>query len=79
MDVCRRAGVKCCALKAVSGLHFPDRPAPTDQFSSNLAKVVKDALKSDAVQFVEILDHEAVSELVRVDGGYYNFCRRGCP
>lgn len=41
--VCRRAGVRCCALKAVSDLHFPDRPAPTDQFSSNLAKVV-DAL-----------------------------------
>ena len=33
-----------------------------------LAKVVKDALKSDAVQFVEILDHEAVSELVRAVG-----------
>lgn len=41
--VCRRAGVKCVAIKAVSDLHFPDRPAPTDQFSSNLAKVV-DAL-----------------------------------
>ena len=59
--------MKCCALKAVSGLHFPDRPAPTDQFSSNLAKVVKDALKSDAVQFVEILDNAKTREILYSD------------
>lgn len=41
--VCRRAGVKCVALKAVSDLHFPNRPQPTEQFSANLPRVV-DAL-----------------------------------
>lgn len=41
--VCRRVGIPCCALKAVSDLHFPDRPAPTDQYKDNLKQAV-DAL-----------------------------------
>jgi len=41
--VCKRAGVKCCAVKAVSDVHTPDRPSPTDQYMNNLKKAV-DAL-----------------------------------
>lgn len=41
--VCKRAGVRCCALKSVSDVHFPDRPPPTEQYSVNLKKAV-DAL-----------------------------------
>ena len=41
--VCRRAGVTCCAVKAVSDVHFPEQPPPTDQYASNLRKAV-DAL-----------------------------------
>lgn len=38
--VCKRAGVRCCALKSVSDVHFPDRPPPTEQFVINLKKAV---------------------------------------
>ena len=41
--VCKRAGVRCCALKSVSDVHFPDRPPPTEQYATNLKKAV-DAL-----------------------------------
>lgn len=41
--VCKRAGVRCCALKSVSDVHFPDRPPPTEQYAVNLKKAV-DAL-----------------------------------
>ena len=41
--VCKRAGVKCCALKSVSDVHFPDCPPPTEQYAVNLKKAV-DAL-----------------------------------
>ena len=46
--VCKRAGVRCCALKSVSDIHFPDRPPPTEQYAVNLKKAV-DAL-ADAVE-----------------------------
>ena len=38
--VCKRAGVKCCALKSVSDVHFPGCPPPTEQFVVNLKKAV---------------------------------------
>ena len=38
--VCKRAGVRCCALKSVSDVHFPDRPPPTEQYAVNLKKAV---------------------------------------
>lgn len=41
--VCRRAQVPCMALKAVSDVHVPGLPPPTEQFSVNLATAV-DAL-----------------------------------
>lgn len=46
--VCKRAGVRCCALKSVSDVHFPDCPPPTEQYAVNLKKAV-DAL-ADAVE-----------------------------
>ena len=38
--VCKRAGVRCCALKSVSDVHFPDCPPPTEQYAVNLKKAV---------------------------------------
>ena len=38
--VCKRAGVKCCALKSVSDVHFPDCPPPSEQYAVNLKKAV---------------------------------------
>lgn len=48
--VCKRAGVRCCALKSVSDVHFPDRPPPTEQYAVNLKKAV-DALSSFVLVF----------------------------
>lgn len=48
--VCKRAGVKCCALKAVSDVHVPEKVAPISQYESNL-KLAVDAL---AALFEEI-------------------------
>lgn len=41
--VCKRVGVRCCALKSVSDVHFPDRRPPTEQYARNL-KTAVDAL-----------------------------------
>lgn len=41
--VCRRAGVICCALKAVSDVHVPGNPPPISQYKANL-KLAVDAL-----------------------------------
>ena len=38
--VCKRAGVRCCALKSVSDVHSPDCPPPTEQYAVNLKKAV---------------------------------------
>lgn len=43
--VCKRAGVRCCALKSVSDVHFPDRPPPTEQYAVNL-KMAVDSLSA---------------------------------
>lgn len=41
--VCKRVGVRCCALKSVSDVHFPGCRPPTEQFERNL-KTAVDAL-----------------------------------
>ena len=41
--VCKRAGVKCSALKAVSDVNYPGCPPPTEQYAVNLKRAV-DAL-----------------------------------
>ena len=39
--VCKRAGVKCSALKAVSDVNYPGCPPPAEQYPVNLKKAVE--------------------------------------